>query len=168
MKRYLILLLVLCSTAVCFTQYRPNYAWAIGFRAGSSGATSGLTIKGFLTESVALEGVVGYWHGSIATTLLVEKHVQITRLRSLYFYAGGGAHFTGKSGYNKWYIVQQRGYTYANGGSGYGVDGVIGLEYKIPVAPVAFSLDLKPMMEIGSNGGFAVGMDTGLSVKLAF
>ena len=168
MKRFLIFLFVLCGTTVSFSQYRPDYSWAIGFRAGTSGATSGLTVKGFLTESVALEGIVGYWHGSLATTLLVEKHVQITKLRGLYFYAGGGAHFTGKSGYNKWYVLQERGYTYENGGSGYGVDGVIGIEYKIPVAPVAFSLDFKPMMEVGSNGGFAVGLDTGLSVKLAF
>ena len=168
MKRYLIILLVLCSTAVSYSQYRPNYSWAIGFRAGTSGATSGLTLKGFLTESVALDGIIGYWHGSLATTLLVEKHVPITKLRGLYLYAGGGAHFTGKSGYNKWYIVQQRGYSYANGGSGYGVDGVIGLEFKIPVAPVAISLDFKPMVEVGSGGGFAAGLDTGLSVKLAF
>lgn len=168
MIRHLFLFMGLFTATLCYSQYRPYYTIAFGARAGATGGSSGGTIKGFMTETVALEGIVGVWHGGITGTLLVEKYVPAFRTRGLNWYFGGGAHVTARTGYNRWYIIDKRGYNYMNGGAGFGLDGIFGIEYKIPVAPVAFSLDFKPFMEFSSAGGFAVALDPGIGIKLAF
>jgi hypothetical protein len=172
MKRILLFFAVICCVTGSYAQYRssfkPNYTFAFGARAGATGATSGLALKGFFGESFAIEGIVGYWHGGPTATVLFEKHIPAFGVRGLNWFVGGGAHYIGKTGYSKWYIIDQRGYDYENGGAGYGIDAITGLEYKVPAAPVAFGIDIKPAMEFSSNKGFAVAIDPGISVKIAF
>jgi hypothetical protein len=168
MKQYLMIFAGLCIAFCGYAQYRPNYTFAIGVRGGATGASSGGTIKGFIGESVALEGIVGVWHGGIATTALVEKYVPAFNTRGLNWYFGGGLHYTARSGYSRWYIIDERTYDYTNAGASYGIDLIGGIEYKIPAVPVAFSVDFKPYIEFGSKGGFGLAIDPGLGVKLAF
>jgi hypothetical protein len=168
MKWTLLLVLGLGSIGTGFSQYRSDYNWAVGLRAGATGATCGLTVKAFVSESAALEGIIGYWHGGFTGTALFEYHFPAFNSRLIKWYMGGGGHYTQATGYGKSYIIDQRGSDYVDGGAGYGIDGILGLEYKIPVAPVAFSLDVKPSMELNSYGGFTMALDPGLSVKLAF
>jgi len=149
-------------------QYKPYYSFAIGARGGATGSSSGLTIKGFTGETFALEGIVGYWHGGIATTLLAEKYVPAFHTRGLNWYFGGGLHYTAHSGSSRWYLVDDRAYKYTNEGASYGADLIAGLEYKIPQAPVAFSVDFKPYLEFGEKGGVGLALDPGLGIKLAF
>lgn len=168
MRRYLLILSVLSASVFAHAQYRPYYSWAFGFRAGATGGTSGVTIKGFFNNSIALEGIVGYWHGAPAGTLLLEAYMPVSRADGLQLYVGGGAHFTGQTGYGRWYIIERRGYDYLDAGAGYGIDAILGLEYKIPAAPVAFSVDIKPFAEFSEAGGFAMAIDPGLGIKIAF
>ena len=49
----------------------------------------------------------------------------------------------------------------------FGIDGVIGLEYKIPSIPLAFSLDYKPNLNLIEKTKFHA-LDFGLGVKVTF
>ncbi|MGC4099700.1 hypothetical protein [Ferruginibacter sp.] len=53
------------------------------------------------------------------------------------------------------------------GGTTVGVDGVIGLDYKLHKAPVNFSLDWQPSFEFGDYGGFVGGWG-GLGIRYTF
>ena len=57
---------------------------------------------------------------------------------------------------------------YYEGGVGLGVDGIVGLEYKIPKAPIALSLDVKPFVEFVSRGYIYSSLDPGLGIKITF
>jgi hypothetical protein len=49
-----------------------------------------------------------------------------------------------------------------------GVDGMLGLEYKIPPIPFAVSIDIKPLMEVYRDGDLFFGLDPGIGVKFTF
>jgi hypothetical protein len=144
-----------------------QYSTAIGLRAGE---TSGLTVKEFISGPAALEGILGVWHRGFSATLLYERYAPVLIGEGFSWYYGAGGHVafeTYRRGYG-WYDYGQRRFYYRDDGVGLGIDGVIGLEYKIPSAPVAFSLDMKPFLEFNTNGGAWVSLDPGLGVKVAF
>ncbi|MES2800625.1 MAG: hypothetical protein V4638_11455 [Bacteroidota bacterium] len=145
-----------------------NYKTAIGLRGGE---TSGLTIKQGIGGASAIEGIIGFQGHGLSLTVLYEKY-QGTGLAGLNWYFGGGAHATFfKYYYSRKHYFRDDHYHsnyYYDGGFGIGLDGVIGLEYKIPKAPIAFSLDLKPYVEINSHGNLWTSLDPGLGIKVAF
>lgn len=122
----------------------------------------------FVSDALALDAIVGYWHKGITGTVLLEYHFPAFRTRSLNWYAGGGAHFIQNSGYENSYIIDRNGNDYTDGGAAAGLDAVFGLEYKFPVIPIAISIDVKPSAEINAAGGFNSTLDPGLGIKLAF
>lgn len=168
MKRLLFLAIGTLVSTAAFSQKNSGYNWAIGARAGSYGATCGVTAKVFVADVLALEGIISYWNKGITATLLLEYHRPAFETRSLNWYMGGGAHFIQNAGYENSYIVSRSGTDYVDGGSAIGIDGVFGLEYKIPVIPVALSIDVKPAAEFNAAGGFNMTLDPGLGIKLAF
>jgi len=161
MKR-MITLLALCSVCSGYGQYNT----AIGLRLGE---TSGLTIKTAVADAAMLEGIVGIWNRGLSATLLYEIYAPAFASGLSWYYGGGGhvALVTHRSGYS-WYDYGQRRFYYNDGGAGIGIDGVAGLEYKIPKAPIAFSLDLKPFLEFNTRGGAWVSLDPGLGMRVAF
>lgn len=153
-----LVLIVACSATA-------QYNTAIGLRGGE---TSGLTIKHFTGNSLAIEGIVGLWSHGFTATLLVEKHQELGSGFNLY-YGGGGHLVTGTDRYYGWYRRGHRYYYYDGNTFALGIDGVIGLEYKIPQAPIAFSLDLKPYVEfVNGSGAVWTSLDPGLGIKVAF
>lgn len=168
MKRFLFLISLFVGVNFPAAAQNAPYSIAFGLRAGETGQMCGGTIKGFVTNSLALEGMFGYWHKGLTVTALAEQHYPLFRVRGLNWYFGGGLHVAGQTGYSRWYDVQGRGTVYEDGGMGFGIDAIFGVEFKIPVAPVAFSIDFKPYTEINSHGQLGGGLDPGLSVKLAF
>ena len=146
---------------------QSNYKTAIGLRAGE---TSGLTIKHFFSESAAFEGIIGVWPYAFGFTALFEKHEQAFNLEGMNWYYGGGGHVV--AGSNRIYYMYTNGdryyYRYRSGNMGLGVDGVLGLEYKIKAIPFAVSLDMKPFMELNTDGGLFLSLDPGLGIKVAF
>ncbi len=153
------------QSAVIAPQNKTNYNTAIGLRAGG---TSGLTIKHFFGSANAIEGIVGIWPNTISLTGLYEKNVG-AGVAGLNFYYGGGAHIS--AGTNSYYDYRRDGYyyyRYPNGSPGLGIDGIVGLEYKIPPIPIAISLDLKPFVEVNSIGRIYTAIDPGLGIKVAF
>ena len=96
-------------------------------------------MKHFIADLKALE-FLGYFRSkSFRITGLYEIHGNISNVSGLKWYLGPGAHVT--------FFNQKSG----GGGTG-GLDGVIGLDYKIKNAPVNLALDWQPSIEFkGAN-----------------
>ena len=137
-----------------------DYNWAIGLRGG--GMTTNLTVKHKVAEGRALEFAGSYWYagrGAILTGLMEWSTPVITDGFDLYY--GIGAHLgTG--------IYENEGTSTAK--FVIGVDAVVGLEYKVPRAPIAFSLDYRPFLHIlSTEASKMLGLyDIGLGVKFCF
>ena len=147
-----VLLLVTLSkvSAQKGTSYNTSdsYKTAIGvkFYPGS------LTIKHFINNNTALEGIAYFFNG-VRITGLYEIHGNINDVNGLRWYVGPGAHV---GFYNTKY----------GGGSSIGIDGVLGLDYKFRGAPINVSLDWQPSFEFGNNyGNGFTGNWGGLSIR---
>ena len=126
-----------------------NYSTAIGvkFYPGA------ISVKHFINDNTALEGLGYFWSKGVRITGLYEIHGDINSVAGLKWYIGPGAHV---GFYDSKY----------GGGSSIGVDGVLGLDYKLEGAPINFSVDWQPSFEFGSNGGNGfIGNWGGFSVR---
>ncbi len=140
-----VLMAIFQSTATAQSNVGSNdYKTAIGvkFYPGA------ITLKHFVTDKHALEGIAYFWNRGTRITGLYEIHGDIENAGGLKWYIGPGAHvgFYNNKTYNG---VNYGGKTYI------GVDGVIGLDYKIRSAPINFSLDWQPSFEFGDGAGFS-------------
>ena len=140
-----------------------NYKTAIGIRALG---TSGLTIKHFLSAGTAIEGIVGFYPNALSVTALYEKYSPAFDVPGLKWYYGLGGHIAAESNF----VNDGREGRFADTDSdlGFGIDGIFGLEYKIDQTPIALSLDLKPFIEVNTNGNAFLFADPGLGVKVTF
>lgn len=141
-----------------------DYRFAIGIRAGG---TSGLTLKYFVSSNRALEGIVWAGRNHFGITGLYEAYTSAFGVNGLNWYYGGGAHLKYQDADIVW-IDFDEGVYRGEDRFALGVDGIVGIEYKIPPIPVAISLDLKPNLEVWTTGGVGLGIDPGLGVKIAF
>lgn len=161
MKKLIYLSAICLLANTSFSQM--NYNTAIGLRAGE---TSGLTIKKAMGSN-ALEGIVGLWSHGLSATLLYEFYAP-AGLSGLNWYYGYGGHVAFETQAYGWYDYGRRRKYYTTGGVGLGIDGIVGIEFKIPKAPIAFSLDFKPYLEVNTRGGVYGSLDPGLGIKIAF
>ncbi|UAY51193.1 hypothetical protein [Ferruginibacter albus] len=115
-----------------------------------------ITIKHFIKDDAAIEGLGYFRDYGFRITGLYEWHQDIKDVQGLKWYVGGGAH------------VGFYGTKYG-GGSSLGVDGVLGLDYKIQGAPINLSVDWQPSFEFGSNygNGFYGGWG-GIAIRYTF
>jgi len=111
-----------------------------------------ITLKHFVTDKHALEGIAYFWNRGTRITGLYEIHGDIENARGLKWYIGPGAHVGFYNNKN------------FGGGTYIGLDGVIGLDYKIRSAPINFSLDWQPSFEFGDGAGFS-GNWGGLAIR---
>jgi hypothetical protein len=145
-----------------------SYNTAIGLRGGG---TSGLTIKHFTNSNTAIEGIVSFWRRSFGLTGLFEKHAGAFGVNGMRWYYGAGAHIYTTARDDSYYKDRSYNphyYRYEDGGFGFGIDGIVGLEYKIVPIPFAISLDLKPAIDITSGGNVYSYLDPGLGIKFTF
>lgn len=146
---------------------RPDYKNAIGIRAGE---TSGITYKHFFNNYNAVEAILGIWPNALGFTALYEKHAP-TGLSGLKVYYGAGAHIVGETVnyYNdRDYYIEGYRYRYDRNGFGAGIDGILGIDYKIPAIPFSISLDVKPLIELNGGGNIFTAIDPGIGIKVAF
>ena len=148
-----------------FSTVKAQYTQAIG---GRFGETSGLTYKRFTDHTTAFEGIAGVWQRGLSFTVLYEKYFPAFGAANLNWYGGGGIHTAFQTGTTVLYPFGQRRYYYNEGGLGLGIDGVFGLEYTIPWAPVAISFDFKPFIEFNTSGGAWLSLDPGFQLKAVF
>lgn len=145
------------------------YQHAIGLRAGM---TQGLTYKN-LNGSRGIEAIVGLWNYGWSATVLVEKYYPVSGANGLNVYLGAGGHIAAESRsytYYRYYTNRRVEYyvVRGNGDWGIGIDGIAGLEYKVPGAPLAFSIDVKPFIEMSNAGYTWAALDPGIGIKVAF
>lgn len=166
MKKFIsIISFIIISVGVSYAQYTPvfrtPYKTSLGIRVGG---TTGLDVKHFFRPATAVEGILGTFGNGFSITGLVEKNAQAFDVEGLNWYYGGGAHI---AFYNDRRDYWGRDVRYRdNNDVGIGINGIIGLEYILPDnIPVAFSLDLKPFLEIDSDGDVGVAPDLGLGIK---
>lgn len=131
------------------------------------GPTSGITLKGFVGNGQAVEGILGFWHHGITVTGLYEKYLPLFETPGFHWFYGGGAHVAFASR-NSLYEPSRIGRPYDGRGVGIGFDGIAGIEYKPQTLPIAFSLDLKPFFEVNTAGGVWGSVDPGIGVKVIF
>jgi len=170
---FITVLLVVLSTASwsqSLSINSPSYRTAIGLRGGDLG---GFTIKHFKSSDRAIEAIIGMGFRDprlFSLTVLAERHTQAFDISGMRWYYGGGGHLAlvgSRSGYIRRPWFKER-YYYESGAFGLGIDGVVGLEYKIPPIPFAISLDIKPYIEVFSAGGVFWSLDPALGIKLTF
>ena len=103
----------------------------------------GITIKHFVADNRALEGIAFFWDHGFRFTGLYEIHGDINGAEGLKWYIGPGIHV---GAYNEgWY---RDNHYYSSGEASFGIDGVLGLDYKITGAPINLSLDFQPALEL--------------------
>ena len=140
-----------------------SYKTAVGLKFGAY--ENGVSVKYFATPDVSYEGVLGFRSHGVVITGLYELNQEAFNVPELKFYYGFGAHIgaVGKGDYDRFGGSDEY---YNSSHILLGADGVIALEYMIPKAPIAVSLDLNPRVELASGPYFDIA--PGLGVKYTF
>ena len=151
-------------TFILAADLQAQYDLAGGIRLGG---TSGVAAKYFYQPDMAVEGIVGTFGNGFSMTGLLEKSIPFYNTAGLYLYYGGGAHLAFYNGDDSRYSYFGREVDYRKDNDvGFGINGIVGLEYRLPEnIPIAFSVDLKPFIEIGSAGHVAVAPDPSIGIK---
>ena len=136
-----------------------TYGTALGVKLWRYGG--GISLKSFVSDNVALEGIGYFWYGGTRITGLYEIHFDIGGAPGLKWYVGPGAHVGFYNDGNDY------PYGYGTTGTYVGIDGVLGLDYKFNNAPINISLDWQPSIEFGYGRGFYAGWG-GLGIRYTF
>ena len=158
MKKVLITSLVICFLFLSAKTYSQalghNYTTAIGVKF----FPGAVTLKHFTKSNTALEGLGYFFNEGFRFTGLYEIHGNINDVPGLKWYLGPGAHI------GFWNDKWKSNYPERDGGIAIGVDGVIGLDYKINKAPINISLDWQPSFNFTGYSYFESGWG-GLAIR---
>ena len=124
-----------------------KYNTAAGLRLG--GGNYGFTLQQRVASRVTVEGIAGLGERQYSGTVLGEYHFGILG-PSLNYYFGAGGHL----GHDK------------DTGNFSGLDGLVGVEYKVAFLPVVLSFDFKPTVEF--NGSDYARFPTAFSIRYVF
>lgn len=140
-----------------------GYKTGVGIRGGW---TSGITIKRFISDKAAIEGVFGSrWHGFSITGLYELHKTPALGVSNLAWEYGAGARIGFYSGryYREWdddKYYYDRSYTVVS------LVGIFGLEYQFEEVPFTASLDIMPYFDfIGRGSEF---IDGSISFRYVF
>ncbi len=148
-KRFVLLFIIfLFSAGGGLTAYGQLYKTGVGARVGFF---NGLTVKSFMQEGRAIEGILATrWNGFILTGLY-ELQRPFPDVNNLEWYAGGGAHvgFWGNG----------TGRYAGSTESVFGLDLILGVEYTFDEFPFSASIDWKPAFNVvGTTGWWGDGL----------
>jgi len=185
MKKLLTLLLIVGLGIT--TINAQDYQNAVGIKAGGGTlGTAGLNFKTFLTSKDAADLTLSFGnYGSSGSyysfTGLYEKHQNAFDVDALNWYYGAGASVS--------YVtvtvttpsivvdnVVVSGTTISSSSFGFGVLGVVGIEYTIPDIPVNIAFDLEPGLFYGeyhsynnnNNSKLYFGIQGAIAIRYAF
>ncbi len=122
-----------------------RYKTAAGVRLESE--RFGLTLQQKIQEQATIEGIITIGSDEYSGTALYEWHRPMLGKRFNY-YIGGGGHVGNVK----------------NKGAFAGVDGIVGIEYKINGLPFLLSADVKPAVHFNHPDDW-VGLSSGISVR---
>lgn len=155
MKR---LFFLACFLVAFSAAYSQDYQRAIGLRLGWD---YGISYKQFIKGTHAIEGIAtfrswgvpGYRYSYFRITGLYLVHNPFPGVEGLQWYYGGGASISMYGGkYRDWVKSLNKDY----GTMGIGIHAALGLDFKIPNAPINLSADWVPTFTFGSYyRGFA-------------
>ncbi|PAW95286.1 hypothetical protein CKK33_17980 [Mucilaginibacter sp. MD40] len=164
MKKILLYAFAICTFVLMAGRLQAqDYKTAVGLKFG--GYENGPSIKYFMNEGTALEGIIGLRSHGVVFSGLYELHQPAFNTSGLKFYYGFGAHL-GSVGSGVYKRFGGDDKIYNDSHLLLGADAVLGLEYKIAEAPIAISLDLNPRVELATGPFFDVA--PGLGIKYTF
>lgn len=154
MRKFLLLLIVLCCTTIIRSQ--SSYNRAIGLKA--PGGYS-ITYKQFLTDNNNAEAQLTLWKKGYRVSALYEfNFYSFKNVDGLSWFVGPGVHLGfWKDTYGKDY----------NSRADFGVDGIIGLDYKFKDIPINVSVDWQASITLVGSAGFSPSYG-GLAVRYTF
>ena len=156
MKKLITTLLVIVTLTISQLSFGQAMGSEYRTALGVKFYPGGITIKHFTQDNRALEGIVYFHQYGFRFTGLYEIHGDINGAPGLKWYVGPGAHL------GAWNSDWEDKYPDRDGGLQIGIDGVLGLDYKIKGAPINLSLDIQPFFNIANYayfdvwGGFAI------------
>lgn len=158
MKKLFVVSILLLSKNILLAQnLGSDYKTALGFKF-YPGAVS---IKHFVKDNAALEGLAYFWNYGARVTGLYEFHGDFSGAKGLKWYAGGGAHV------GFWNDKWKNAFPARESGVALGIDGVVGLDYKFTGAPINVSLDWQPSFNLVGYNYFEGGWG-GLAIRYTF
>lgn len=138
----------------------------VGLRMGTD---PGITVKHFVTQTGAIEGILHTGYRGLLVTGLYEWHKSIGEAETpgLKLYGGIGGHFGvfNRYAYYKRYYYYDVVYVYSR--PSLGPDAIVGIEYDFSEIPLNLGLDLKPGVDFYSGSGYMY-LDGALSVRVIF
>ncbi|MCX6253729.1 MAG: hypothetical protein NTV31_04540 [Bacteroidia bacterium] len=153
-----IILTFILALSIVILASAQEYKTGVGLRGGFS---NGLTIKHFVSEKAAFEGLLSTrWQG-FDITGLYEIHNQAFEVQHLNWYFGFGAHIGFWNGDNVPWGDPNTSYTVI------GLDGILGIEYSFNEAPINIGIDWKPAFNLIGYSGFW-GDGGALSIRYIF
>ncbi|MEO8149732.1 MAG: hypothetical protein ABI723_18985 [Bacteroidia bacterium] len=145
MKRVIAFTVVLIGL-ISFKSQAQEYQTGIGIRVGFD---NGLTVKHFIADRNAIEGIVSFYREGLLITGLYEiQNNKAFKVDHLDWYYGFGGHLGFWNEGNSPYNEDNKSSTVI------GIDGIIGLEYSFTEVPISLSFDFKPMINLIDDSGF--------------
>lgn len=164
-------LLLLLITA-CDQSFGQQYDRSAGVRLGGS---SGLTFKKFIVDEQAFEMIISNRREGIQLTGLYMMHqpMHVSFNENFFFYYGVGGHIGAEKHGDISKIYSNSDptiFTYENKSFlTLGIDGIIGVEYRMLSVPITLSLDLKPYVNyVGMRKVKADFWDASIAIKYIF
>ncbi len=156
-KMFIVAICLLGISAVQAQSMGSDYKTALGFKV----YPGAISIKHFTKSNVAIEGLGYFWNYGSRITGLYEFHGNVNGAPGLKWYAGPGAHI------GFWNDKWKNEYSNRDNGVAIGIDGVLGLDYKINGAPINLSIDWQPSFNLIGYNYFEGGWG-GLAMRYAF
>jgi hypothetical protein len=120
-----------------------------------------ITAKTFIQPDRGVEGLISFWDYGTRFIGLYEFYGDVNGIEGLKWYVGPGAHI------GFWNDKWNEKYPEREGGFMFGIDGVIGIDYKINKAPINVSLDWQPSLNFVGYNYFEGGWG-GVAIRYAF
>ena len=165
MRKYYIIIFLLALSGTAFSQY---YAKEVGLRGGY---TSGITFRVNLEEDLSYEAQLGYRDNGAIFSFIRQKHREMgmDQVGNWEFIYGFGAHAgfyftdTYRILFREVYFGREI-FTPVIGMNGY-----VGIDYKLEELPMSFGVSFQPYMEISLKQIFGLNLwDFGFSVRYRF
>ncbi len=160
----LISLFLLCLIFTLPTQAQTSLG--VRLEGGNLGFNKGLTLKHQFNDHHALEGLFTINKYDWRFTTLYEYHQPIVT-EGLSAFVGGGMHF-GKTRSNLLETVIGAIVGLSPNKAFIGIDGIAGLHYELPNAPINLSLDVRPGYNFGNELPKKFDIGGALSIRWSF
>lgn len=159
---------VIVVAIVFSSQANAQSSNAIGVRLGTD---PGITYKHYFGGNGGMELMLHTGYRGLIFTGLYEWHLSFG-VPGLQGYLGVGGHL---GTLDRWVVARRRNngkvdYVYVEQGSraSFGPDGIMGIEYRIPGAPVDISFDIKPGLDFGPRDYIIGTFNSAFSVRYRF